>query len=51
MADDERNKKCAHPGCKCRASGDSDYCSPYCENAKDMDVTELACSCGHPACA
>lgn len=50
MADD-RDRKCKHPACKCRTSGDSDYCSEYCENAQDLGVTELACSCNHTACS
>jgi hypothetical protein len=34
-------KKCAHPPCSCRASGDSDSCSPYCESARDR--AEINC--------
>jgi hypothetical protein len=45
---DEENDKCAHPACNCMAAADSDYCSTYCEDAKD--TTELSCNCGHPGC-
>jgi len=45
---DERNT-CDHPGCNCAATGDSDYCSPYCQTAGDS--VELACNCGHEGCA
>jgi len=41
-------KKCKHPACRCMAPADSDYCSPYCHDAKD--TTEIACNCGHPGC-
>jgi len=47
MADDD---KCAHGVCNCRAEGDSDYCSEYCENAEDTGVTEIACGCEHSGC-
>ena len=50
MAGDERGKKCAHELCNCRADKDSNYCSPYCENAADSGVTEIKCDCRHPAC-
>jgi hypothetical protein len=44
--DDDR--KCAHPMCSCLSAPDSDYCSPYCEAAKE--TAELACQCGHAMC-
>jgi hypothetical protein len=47
MADDG---KCAHNGCGCGVTGDSDYCSDHCESADDSDMTEIACDCGHPGC-
>ena len=50
MADDEKDKKCKHAGCNCRADAGSDYCGLYCENAEDMSVTELACGCEHAGC-
>lgn len=49
MADE--NKKCAHKGCSCAATGDSSYCSAACETAAGADVTSIACECGHPGCA
>ncbi len=47
MVDQER-ETCAHPGCNCPASEDSDYCSSYCEGAGD--TPEIDCKCGHPNC-
>lgn len=47
MAD---NDKCAHDGCQCSAARDSKYCSEYCENAEDSDVSEIACGCEHAGC-
>jgi hypothetical protein len=43
-------KTCAHEGCNCAATDDSDYCSAYCESAGDADVTAIACECGHDGC-
>jgi hypothetical protein len=39
---------CAHPGCNCRATKDSKYCSEYCQRAGDHIA--IKCDCGHPAC-
>lgn len=44
------NDKCAHTGCTCSATGDSKYCSEYCEDAEDAGVIEVACGCAHPTC-
>ena len=49
MADDEDNR-CAHGGCRCAVSGDSDYCSDHCRDAAEQDIVEIACDCGHPQC-
>ena len=43
------DKKCAHPACNCRVAGDDEYCSPYCEDAKE--TTEISCNCAHAGCA
>lgn len=48
MTKDEN--KCAHEACVCMKRQDSDYCSDYCENAVDSDVTGIACECGHAEC-
>jgi hypothetical protein len=48
MADDDRDRKCKHPSCSCRVSGDDNYCSEYCRDAGD--ITEIGCGCEHPAC-
>ncbi len=45
----EKNKKCAHPSCKCTAREGSDYCSTYCEGTGS--TPDLTCACGHPACS
>lgn len=51
---DERSR-CAHEGCVCMATADSDYCSPYCEaaggNVVSDDITVIKCECGHQGCA
>ncbi len=50
---DER-KKCAHEHCTCMATGDSDYCSAYCEatsgNMVSDGITVMKCECGHQGC-
>jgi hypothetical protein len=43
-----QTQECTHPSCRCPAAGDSKYCSPYCEAAKNL--TELSCNCGHADC-
>ena len=48
MADDN---KCAHKMCRCAKAQNSDYCSPYCEDADDQDLTAITCECGHPNCS
>ncbi len=42
------NEKCAHKPCVCIPANGEKYCSPYCEEAKDL--TTLECECNHPAC-
>jgi hypothetical protein len=49
MADE--GKRCGHDGCLCATTGDSEYCSPYCEDAADQNLTEIRCDCGHPGCS
>lgn len=49
MADDKDAAICEHPGCSCPAAKGSDYCSAYCEGARD--TLEITCECGHPGCA
>ena len=41
--------KCAHPAGNCQVTGDSKYCSPYCEDAGD--TMEISRNCGHAGCA
>jgi hypothetical protein len=47
MAD---NNKCAHEGCACLSTRDSEYCSSACESAGDADIVEIRCECGHQGC-
>ena len=60
MAPVTQVRTCAHPGCKCLVSEDTEYCSPYCKDnagaarakyvlAKDAAKHEH-CGCGHPSC-
>ena len=42
------SKKCKHPSCDCTVSGDDDYCSEYCRDARD--TMEIGCGCEHPPC-
>ena len=44
------HSECAHEACSCAKAPDSDYCSAYCETAKDADVVEALCGCGHAGC-
>jgi hypothetical protein len=37
---EEKDKKCAHPVCSCKVSGQDKYCNEYCKDARDY--TELA---------
>ena len=46
----ETENKCKHEFCYCLKGADSDFCSSYCETAKDADVVEPFCGCGHPGC-
>lgn len=47
--------KCGHDGCHCLIDKNSGqfgkYCSEHCEQADDMDTTEIHCDCKHLACA
>jgi hypothetical protein len=49
MADDDENV-CEHTVCSCVVQEDAEYCSLYCEEADEAEVTHIACECGHPAC-
>ena len=48
MADEKKQKMCAHPGCTCPADEDSNYCSAYCQGVGD--TAEIDCNCGCPTC-
>ena len=45
----EEITKCAYENCSCPAGTNSNYCSPYCETAKD--TAEITCGCEHSECA
>lgn len=44
------NTKCAHDMCDCIVSEGETFCSEHCEDAKDQDIVEIKCDCGHKAC-
>jgi hypothetical protein len=46
----ERSEKCAHVPCLCVPPKGEKYCSEPCKEA-GSEETEIACECGHPACA
>jgi hypothetical protein len=46
----EKLEKCAHVPCLCVPARGEKYCSELCKEA-GADETEIACDCGHPACA
>ena len=47
---DGENNKCGHDSCVCAVADDQDYCSTFCENAGEGDITVIKCDCGHPGC-
>ncbi len=46
----EKSEKCAHQPCLCLVPKGEKYCSQLCQEAGSQE-TEIACDCGHPACA
>jgi hypothetical protein len=46
----EKLEKCAHLPCLCIPTKGEKYCSELCKEA-GAGETEIACDCGHPACA
>lgn len=46
---DETNK-CGHEICVCTVSGDDEYCSEFCREAGEADITSIKCDCGHSGC-
>jgi hypothetical protein len=46
----EKSRKCAHIPCVCTTSQGEKYCSQPCKDAGSGEE-EIACPCGHPACA
>ena len=43
-------KQCAHDGCTCKSSMDSDYCSAHCMEAAKAGKKTQQCQCGHAEC-
>lgn len=50
MAEEQSEKKCAHPACGCPSEKGSKYCSEYCKEAEKSHVTEIGCGCEHAGC-
>jgi hypothetical protein len=50
MANEGKTNKCGRETCGCPPAQDSKYCSEECEDAAKVHITEIACSCHHPAC-
>lgn len=46
----DNENTCGHKGCGCPTVGDSDFCSPHCEDIDDQDLDEISCDCGHDNC-
>ena len=42
-----KRKKCENVACKCSASGNSSYCSDYCEQAATHGLERDYCQCEH----
>ena len=47
----KNGRKCFHAQCKCQVPPGEKFCSQYCRDASEVEVTELQCDCEHPACA
>ena len=43
--------KCGHEMCDCSAPEGAKYCSDHCRDAKDQDIVEIRCDCGHDGCS
>ena len=43
-------KTCAHAPCTCEPRRKSEYCSDYCEDARNKNKVEETCGCGHDGC-
>lgn len=41
---------CAHETCLCEVAEQGAFCSDYCKEAWDDNITDAACRCGHAAC-
>lgn len=48
---DDNANKCAHAMCDCTVGNNQVYCSDHCKDAKDQDIVEIRCDCGHPGCS
>lgn len=41
---------CRHDPCLCEVSDPGAFCSSYCKEAWEDNVTDPVCKCGHPNC-
>lgn len=48
MAEEQKDRKCAHVGCPCPADPGSDYCSAQCRTANGS--AGVRCICTHALC-
>ena len=46
----ENENKCGFKLCGCGVANGKTYCSEYCKDAVEIDLTEIACDCDHPDC-
>ena len=50
IKDEGSMHKCAHVPCRCLILSTQEYCSAYCSDADDVEITEFQCDCGHGNC-
>ena len=51
MDDEIDENACEYAVCYCLVEGGSTYCSLYCEEADEAEVSGGPCECGHSGCA
>ena len=44
-------RRCRNPGCDCRATRSSEYCSAACARSANGGIPSAPCDCGHRNCA
>lgn len=58
QANPQESTRCAHAGCKCAATPEAPFCSPYCDKESHVqnagallgEQPHARCQCGHPGC-